>query len=208
MPLIIGVERDRIMRRLVESGVILSGHFELHSGRHSDRYLDKRLFMQELVEEYDQFCALIADRIVTEGYSAIVAPEAAGMMVAERVLGHIRSRNYKVGYAPAYKTDNGFVIESNYKREIAGRCVAVIEDVITTGDTAVKAAQLARSMGASVNSVYCLFERGAHRRIGGIPIHPVVSIELQDWTPPCRLCEQGIPLSPKPMGGSQLALSD
>jgi orotate phosphoribosyltransferase len=208
MPLIIGVEHDRVIRRLVECGVILSGHFELHSGRHSDRYLDKRLFMQELVEDYNKFCALIAERIVAEGYGAIVAPEAAGMMVAERVIGHVRSQGYKIGYAPAHKTETGFSIDPNLKREIAGRCVAVIEDVITTGDTAVKVGQLARSMGASVNSVYCLFERGAHRRIGGIPIRSVVSVELSDWTPPCRLCNQGIPLSPKPMGGAQLPFPD
>lgn len=199
-------DEERIIKQLRSAGVIISGgscHFEYSSGLHGDTYLDKKLFMQAMPELFDEFCKRIAEHLANEGFGAIVAPESGGQMVAERVLSHI-PKNVRIGYAPAFKGENGFYIRPEDRSKIAGLCTVVIEDVVTTAETAMTVGRLATEMGASFNAIYCLFDRGVPVSARNRKIIPVLSVELPSWEPPCRLCKLGIPLSPKPSGLPQL----
>lgn len=200
MPLIIGDEQNEILQQLKEQGVIVPGHFTLRSGRHSDTYLDKRKFFSETPKLFDYFCQKIAEHIIASGYQGIVAPAEAGMIVAEKVISIIKQRGLTIEYVPARKVEDKFVIDPKDVKRVQNKCIAVVDDVMTTGQTAFDVGNMAYSLRMVFNCVYCLFDRGATERKLSRKVYPVMQLTLPSWEAPCHLCRDNVPLSPKPSG--------
>lgn len=200
MPLIIGDEHEAILQQLKEKEIIVPGHFELRSGRHSDTYLNKNRFFTETPELFEYFCQRIADDIISVGYQGIVAPAKSGIIVAEKVLELINNQRHSIQLVPATKDNNEFVIDPKDIETLRCRPIVVIEDVMTTGQTAFKVGKLACELGAIFNCVYCLFDRGGAGGTLSRNVYRVMQLTLASWEAPCRLCRNNVPLSPKPSG--------
>jgi orotate phosphoribosyltransferase len=165
-------------------GAILSGHFLLSSGRHSDRYVQTARLMerpdvamrlaQEMASWYGAIDVVLAPAVGAVALGFAVALAAGSRSVwAEREGGRMRLRR-------------GFGVEP-------GERALVVENVVTTGGSAGEVFELAGRMGAERLGVAALVDRSASPP--GFPLRAVLRLEAVSWEPEdCPLCGQGRPL--------------
>ena len=172
-------------RRLLErSGAILSGHFLLSSGRHSDRYVEKARILErpeetmalarEIASWYPRVDVVVAPAVgaIALGFAVALATGARSMF-AEREEGRMRLRR-------------GFVMGP-------GERVLVVEDVVTTGASAREVFELIGEWGAEQLGVAALIDRSAGPV--GFPLRAVMRLEAPTWEPgECPACRSGVPL--------------
>ncbi len=131
----------------------LTGEFRLRSGATSSEYFDKYLFESdpELVREVGR--ALV--RLLPERVDAVAGLELGGVALAT-VLGQLSGlpalfvRKQPKTYGTCRLAEGG---------EVAGRRLAVIEDVISTGGQVVASCRALRERGAQIVAVLCVLDR-------------------------------------------------
>lgn len=153
-------ERQQLINLLAERSV-KRGHFTLASGKSSDLYIDAR-----------------ATTMSPEGL-ALIGPLAIQMLKAARweldAVGGLTLGADPIAYSISYASNlapprlhaftvrkeakihgTGKLIEGSFRQ---GDRVAIVEDVITTGGSALKAADAVKNAGGSVQGVLALIDR-------------------------------------------------
>jgi orotate phosphoribosyltransferase len=174
----------REARELLERhGAILSGHFELSSGRHSDTYVQKsRLFERpgptldvgrEIASWYPAIDVVVSPAVgaIVLGFAVAVAAGARSIF-AEREGAPLRLRR-------------GFNVDR-------GERTLVVEDVVTTGRSAAEVHDLVGGLGAERLGVAALVDRSTVPV--AFPLRSVVRMEADTWEPgECPLCRRRVP---------------
>lgn len=177
---------EHVRALLEDSGALLTGHFRLSSGRHSDLYVQKfrvferpeitRVLGADLADLFGDFAAVASPALgaVVLGFSVALA-RGARSVFAERVDGELKLRR-------------GFALG-------AGERVLVVEDVVTTGASAREVVELARRWGADVIGVGALLDRSEEEVELGAPLSSLLRLEARSWEPnECPLCAAEAPL--------------
>jgi orotate phosphoribosyltransferase len=151
----------------------LTGTFLLRSGRTSTEYFDKYLF------EADP--ALLAS--VVEGLGELVPPGTevlAGLELGGVPLATLLSQRtglptrFVRKKAKEYGTRR--IAEGG---DVAGRRIALVEDVVTSGGAVLDATRVLREEGAVVEDVICVIDRseGGRERLTdlGLTLHPLLT---------------------------------
>ncbi len=89
-------------------------------------------------------------------------------------------------------------LKRGYKKLIVGKQVLVVEDILNTGGTALKAVNVARQNKGQVVAVGALCNRGGvtAEMFGVKELHSLLNIDMQVWTAAeCPMCEEGIPVN-------------
>jgi orotate phosphoribosyltransferase len=153
-------DHDRLLTLLAERSA-RRGHFTLASGRQSTLYIDARL------------TTMSPDGLSLIGPLGVQALRSAGWNVA--AVGGLTLGADPVSYAIAYASNaagtplRAFTVRKEAKTHGTGRLiegpfregdrVAVIEDVITTGGSALRAVEAIRAAGGVVAGVLALVDR-------------------------------------------------
>jgi len=150
---------ERILERAHEVGAFLTGEFTLTSGKKSNFYFDgKRLTLDP--EGVYNIGSVIFDQLVDSGINAVggVATGAYAMVAAVAAVSHIKG-----------KPIPSFIIreaakEHGTKRRIEGHLeegsrVAIVDDVLTTGGSVLKAVEAVESLGCQVVKIVVLVDR-------------------------------------------------
>ena len=182
-----------VARLFADIGVLKTGHFRLSSGKHSDTYLQCQLALG------DPALALRLGRDL-----AGKLDPAAIDLVASPALGGVLA-----GFAVAAALDRPFVFterapgDANRQMVLRrgqqipqGSRVLIVEDVVTTGGSALEVAALVESLGASVAGIAAVVDRS-----GGLPpqqrpphaVTALLSVAPQAWDEhQCPLCADGV----------------
>jgi orotate phosphoribosyltransferase len=145
-------ELEALASSLVEAAY-LKGDFILRSGRRSDVYFDKYLFetrpaiLRALGTELAALVPPGTDRLAAPELGAVLLGGAV-MLESDLPLVLVRKE------AKEYGTSRG--IEGRLE---AGERVCLIEDVLTTGGEAIKAAEKLRAAGAQVVKLIAVLDR-------------------------------------------------
>ena len=171
-------DHDRLLTLLAERSA-RRGHFTLASGRQSTLYIDARL------------TTMSPDGLALIGPLALAALRTSGWHVA--AIGGLTLGADPVSYAIAYASAlagtplRAFTVRKEAKTHGTGRLiegpfregdrVAVIEDVITTGGSALRAAEAIRAAGGVPVGVLALVDReeGGREALEGAGL-PVLAI--------------------------------
>jgi orotate phosphoribosyltransferase len=171
-------DHDRLLTLLAERSA-RRGNFTLASGRQSTLYIDARL------------TTMSPDGLALIGPLGVSALDAAGWAVD--AVGGLTLGADPVSYAIAYASAlagtpiRAFTVRKEAKAHGTGRLiegpfregdrVAVVEDVITTGGSALRAVQAVRVAGGHVAGVLALVDReeGGREALEGAGL-PVVSL--------------------------------
>jgi orotate phosphoribosyltransferase len=146
------VERAELAALLYEVSH-LRGRFELRSGRVSDEYFDKYLFESD-PRLLRTVCEAMSST-VPAGTQALAGLELGGVPLAT-VLSQITGlpalfvRKAAKTYGTCRLAEGG---------DVAGRRIAVVEDVVTSGGQVVASCEQLRELGAEVESVLCVIDR-------------------------------------------------
>ena len=166
---------------------MLSGHFLLSSGLHSDRFIQKfRIFEDPPTAE--AVCGALARRLGDTKPQVVVSAAIGGIIPGYIVAKNLGVRDIfveKEGGVPVLR--RGFAID-------AGERVAVVEDVMTTGKSTAEVIQVVEAAGGSVVAVGAIVKRGTPTL--KIPVTALLELPLADYgLEACPLCRNGVPLA-------------
>lgn len=175
---------------LRSTGALLSGHFLLSSGLHSDRYIQcaRLLSVPTYAEQAGvALAAALREAKVIPPCDAVIGPALGGIVIAHEVARALGVRClFAEREAGALALRRGFAIAP-------GERLVVVEDVITTGGSAAETARLVTSLGGIVVGFGAIVERGEGHGLD--PLCALWRVRPETYAPgACPLCEQGVPL--------------
>lgn len=171
-----------LARDLIATGCVRFGQFTLKSGAQSPIYLDLRrlvtypLVMRRVAKAYAHVLrGLSFDRIAGIPYAALPIATAVSLEAGWPLI-------YPRREAKDYGTRA--TIEGEYR---AGDTVAVIDDLVSTGESKIETIQKLESAGLKARDIVVLIDRGqgaaASLADSGYALHAVVTLPalLQEW---------------------------
>jgi orotate phosphoribosyltransferase len=178
---------NELLRSLEERGAILSGHFRLSSGRHSNRFVQKFRILEDprLVERVARELAEPARALApTVVVSAAVGGIVLGYETA-RQLGTFGIFVEKEAGVPTLR--RGFMLGRNDR-------AFVVEDVVTTGGSVREVFEVVRATGATVAGVGAIVRRAPVDF--GVPTVALLDMPIESFEPEaCPQCAAGEPLA-------------
>ena len=142
---------DRLSAALRDADAVQYGEFELSHGGTSDYYVDKYLF------ETDPHCLeLIAEAFAEKIDESKLAGVALGAVPLVAVTSVETDLPYVIARKKAKEYGTAKRIEGRLEE---GQEVVVLEDIATTGNSAIDAVEALREAGAEVNRVLVVVDR-------------------------------------------------
>jgi orotate phosphoribosyltransferase len=184
---------DEVLKVFENAGALLSGHFLLSSGNHSNRYLQCALVTQ-YPSVAAQLSTALARSFLSQPIDAVLGPAVGGIVIAQEVAQALaRGGNAKVRALFCERVDGKMALRRGFALQPGERVLAV-EDVITTGGSVKEAIALAKAAGAQVVGVGSFIDRSAAPPELGAPLTALLKIQAEIWPPEkCPLCQQGSP---------------
>lgn len=211
------VEVLEVLRKV---GVIVTGHFRLPSGRHSAEYINKDALYPHTAET-SRLCRALANRFLDDCVDVVAAPATGGIPLSHWTAHHLSEATGRDVLA-VYAEKTGIVSEEpvedmppgttrvvldrtgkvlrfarGYGALVFERRVLVVDDVLTSGDSARRVSDAVRAAGGTVVGVGALWNReGVTPKDVDAPIlEALVNIKLDSWdSGPCRFCARDEPI--------------
>ncbi len=180
--------KDRLIKMFRESHALQRGHFELSSGLHSGHYFQCAQVLQ-YSKQATAICGEIARRFRAAKPTVVVGPAAGGIIPAFETARHLGVRAvYTERVDAEMQLRRGFTVTK------ADR-VLIVEDAITTGESARKVASLMERYGAKVVGICSIVDRsGGTVRFPKRKFSSLFSLKFETFPPhDCPLCGEGIP---------------
>ena len=183
-----------------DANALLDGHFLLASGNHSRRYLQSAKVL-----EYPKKASLLTDalaKMIKDSgieVDTVCAPALGGVLA-----GYELARSLDVRSIFVEKKEGGMELRRGF--EVAkDEKIIICEDIITTGGSALKAAQAIEALGAEVVAFASLANRGFCKRVGGnseaksecslpsdVPLFALDDFSFEMYAPEnCPMCKEG-----------------
>lgn len=173
---------------LQQENALLEGHFQLTSGRHSSRYIEKIRILQN-PEQASQLCKLMADRIIGLEFDAVVGPAYGGIVLAFETARLIGSQ-----FIFTQRKDDNMAVRSGFDLSDVKR-VVVIEDIVTTGGSVMEVIDYFRSVNINVTAVAAIVDRSGGKVDFGCEFIPLLTLDIPSWeADECPLCKNEIPI--------------
>lgn len=177
---------EEVLLALKEAGAILTGHFQLTSGRHSDTYVQCARVLED-TKLTTRLAKEMADRSPID-VDLVAAPAVGGIIIGFAVaqaLGVNFIFSEREGGAMCFR--RGFEIPP-------GSRVLVVEDVVTTGGSVAEVVDLLRASGADPVAVSSIIDRGGPK-VFDVDFVPLLRLEVESWhADECGLCASEVPL--------------
>jgi orotate phosphoribosyltransferase len=209
-PALDAARRAAVARRTEElfrrSGALQEGHFLLKSGRHSDRYLEKFLVLQDAAAT-SELCGFWAAQYRDEAGSATVdvlaGPTTGGVVLSFETARQLGTRGI---FAEEVRGSDG-ALRREFRRGFRiepGERVLLVDDILTTGGSLLAMLPAVEAAGGEIVGCHVLVDRS-----GGLaaltspttgrsyPLHALWRLELPTWEPgatTCPRCAEGMPL--------------
>lgn len=178
-----------------KTGALLTGHFLLSSGLHSDRYLQSALVLQD-PDTATRLCASLAELFMGEEIDAVIAPALGGILVS-----HETARALKVRALFAERVSGELTLRRGFSIT-RGERLLVVEDVITTGKSTRETIEVVKKAGGVVVAAGSLVDRSGGRAELGVPYKSLVTLDVPTYPPDaCPMClAGGTPVKPGSRG--------
>lgn len=183
----------KIRDLLVERGVVIDGHFQLSSGNHSLKYVNKDLIL------YDEMLRTkVVDAMATQlslfeyKFDTITGPPDAGGVLAGMLA-------YKLGMKFVFaekvnEWNDPFRFRSTSARNLDRCKLAVVEDVITTGNSVSALVDQAEQEDAFVAAIFSIWNR-TYWKHPYIQTKSLIEEKIIEWeVKMCPGCRRGDPI--------------
>ena len=185
-----------------DANALLEGHFILSSGKHSANYLQSAKVLED--PKRAELLANELAKLIKEAdlkVDTICAPALGGVIAGYELARALGVRSIFVERKDGkMQLRRGFEVKENEN-------VLICEDIITTGGSALEAAEVIKNFGANIVGFAALANRGFCKRANSnkepkkecklpenLPLFALEDFEFEIYDPnSCPLCKQGIP---------------
>jgi orotate phosphoribosyltransferase len=184
------MKQEEVFKIFRDTNALLTGHFELRSGLHSDQYFQCALAVQ-YPQIAEKLCKAIveimrAERGHTLKVDGVISPALGGIPV-----GHEVGRAFGVKAIFAEKQNNILVLRRAFEIK-PGDHFIVAEDVITRGGRVQEVIDIVTSRGGVIEAIAVLVDRSGGRAEFQAPVFSLLQWEPMTWEPAlCPLCKKG-----------------
>ncbi|ALW85169.1 orotate phosphoribosyltransferase [Hymenobacter sedentarius] len=178
-------------RQLRQEDALLSGHFRLSSGLHSDTYVQCARFLRRPNLAAPAAAALAA-QIQEAGLQpdVVVGPAMGGVVIGYELARQLGTP----GIFTERDTEGQMTLRRGFTIE-PGEKVIIAEDVVTTGKSTLEVARVLRELGAEVLAVASLIDRTGGKGGLNFPHFALLSVTAATFAPDtCPLCAAGVPV--------------
>lgn len=182
---------DEVEAHFRAAGALQDGHFELASGRHSPRYIEKFQVLQ-WPGRTERLCAAIVERVRGLDIDTVAGPTTGGVIIAHEVA---RQLGVRAVYAERNEAGKGRVFRRGFQVR-PGERVLVVDDIMSTGGSVEETIAAVQGAGATVVGAAVLVDRsGGTALAGGIPHFALWEVAMESYEPgSCPQCAAGVPL--------------
>ncbi|PKQ21362.1 MAG: orotate phosphoribosyltransferase [Actinobacteria bacterium HGW-Actinobacteria-6] len=176
-----------VLDALKEAKAILSGHFQLTSGRHSDTYVQCARVLEDPTLT-TRLAKAMVERVGERQIDMVAAPAVGGI-----IIGFAVAQALGVKFIFTERQGGAMVLRRGFEIP-EGAQVLVVEDVVTTGGSVAEVIELVRSAGGVPVVVTSLIDRGGPKAFS-IELIPLLTLEVESWEPEsCGQCAAGVPM--------------
>jgi orotate phosphoribosyltransferase len=181
------LEPESLLTELERRGAILSGHFRLSSGRHSNRFVQKFRILEDPALLEIATASLIATMPALDA-SCVVSAAVGGIVLGYECARQLGTRAIFVEKEAGVATlRRGFRLEP-------GERVLVVEDVVTTGLSIREVIDVVRAHGGDPVAVGVLVARAPVAV--GVPLYALLDLPIASFEPDaCPQCAAGEPIT-------------
>ncbi len=182
------MEKKKFLNLLEQCGALLEGHFLLSSGKHSSRYVQCALALQD-PKISAKLCSSLAGRWRDKGVNVVVAPALGGIVFSYELGRHLGVRGIFMERPSGGELTlrRGFAIDPHEK-------VLVAEDVITTGGSVKEIMEQVCTIGAEIVGVAAIVDRSSGVEFD-CQTESCVQMEIPAYDPDsCPMCGKGMPV--------------
>lgn len=178
---------EEVLQALKDAKAILSGHFQLTSGRHSDTYVQCARVLEDPALTTRLAQAMVA-RLGDRKFDLVAAPAVGGI-----IIGFAVAQALGVKFIFSERQDGAMVLRRAFEVPQGAR-VLVVEDVVTTGGSVAEVISLVQEAGGHVEAVTSLIDRGGEKKFDS-ELLSLLQLEVESWEPDsCGLCASDVPL--------------
>lgn len=187
--LLVAATDEESHKLFTESGALLTGHFRLTSGRHSDKYFQCATLLEQPAAA-EKIAGAVAE-IVKKWQPEVVVAPALGAIV----FGYELARQLGVRSLFAERPEGKFELRRGFQLK-PGERVLLAENVVTTGGSVIETAELVRSLGGNVVGYAVIVDRSGGRFSPAEPAVAYATMSAETWTEDeCGLCASGLPIT-------------
>ncbi len=177
---------EDVLKIFEANDALLTGHFLLSSGLHSNRYLQCALVLQHPAIA-EKLCAELAAKAKADAavgeIDLVVAPALGGVIVAHEV-----ARSLGVRALFTERQDGAMKLRRGFQIKPGERCF-VVEDVITTGGSTREVMEVVAQCGGVTVGAGSLIDRSGGAVGLGVPRHALAVLEVPTYKPEeCPMC--------------------
>lgn len=176
-----------VLQALKDADAVLSGHFQLTSGRHSDTYVQCARILEDPALTTRLAAAMVA-RLGERQFDLVAAPAVGGI-----IIGFAVAQALGVKFIFTERQGGAMVLRRGFEIP-AGASVLVVEDVVTTGGSVAEVIDLVVEAGGVPTVVTSIIDRGGPKAFE-LELVPLLQLQVESWEPEsCGLCAADVPL--------------
>jgi len=142
------------LKILKETDALLEGHFILSSGLHSSQYIQCAKLLSH-PQKAELICSSLIEKIKKKfnKIDLILSPAMGAVVVGYEI-----GRQLKTETIFAERVDGTLILRRGFKIKEKSN-VLIVEDVITTGKSAMECANIVKMSGANLTGYACIIDR-------------------------------------------------
>lgn len=173
---------------LQETGALLTGHFRLSSGLHSDSYVQCALLL-----EHPRNAKAIGEELGAKirvlAATKIVAPALGGV-----IIGYTVAEAFGAPFVFTERKEGQMTLRRGFRLN-EGERVVIVEDVVTTGKSTRETADVVAQQGGVVTGFASILNRSGKPNPFDAPYEFLLALDFETWDESaCPLCLEGVPL--------------
>ena len=168
---------EESLKILKETKALLEGHFILSSGLHSDQYVQCAKLLSK-PKQAEIICSSLSEKIRKNFNSIdiILSPALGGVVV-----GYELGRQLQVETIFAERFQNDLVLRRDFKINEKSN-VLIVEDVITTGKSALECSKIVKSSKANLLGYACIIDRSNENLLLNSKIVSQVKLNIKTFS--------------------------
>jgi orotate phosphoribosyltransferase len=181
------MNQDEVKELFKKNNALLSGHFKLSSGLHSNAYFQSALILQ-YPHQAEKLARALAVKLVENDIKIdiVVSPAMGGI-----IIGHEMGRALGTRAVFTERVDGKVSLRRGFNVE-KGEKVLVVEDVVTTGLSTREVIDALKEYGAEIAAVVSLVDRSAGKVDFGVDYFALLSLEVKSYKEEeCPMCKAG-----------------